>query len=272
MNNTFDFNRFSLLVKRQWVENRKLFLMASLSLIGLGMIGYPLSTNWDIGQISEAIQVLFFMGGLFFAGTLFTNYIFKDFSDKNNTTHFLMTPASHLEKLLSGGFYSFIVFPIVFLVIYFAIDYFFVGFANSFHDNLVAKNLIHEDILWKDNTIFYEQLSEKPRTFLQPLIGMWLMAQSAIIIGTIMFTRWAYIKTAFISFAFIIVLGFLTNYIFDFMIGDYDKQVISKTHQMFLLIKPTKDLMMDITIICFKYVFTPILLIIAYFKLKEKQV
>jgi hypothetical protein len=271
MNNTFDFNRFSLLVKRQWVENKKLFLMASLALVGLGIISYSLSSNWNIGQISEAIQVLSFMGGLFLASTLFTNYIFKDFSDKNSTTHFLMTPSSHLEKLLSGSFYSFIVFPIVFLAIYFAIDYFFVGFANSVHQDLVVKNLIHDNS-WKENTLWFDQLSEKPKTFLQPLIGMWLMAQSAIIVGTFMFTRWAYIKTAFISLAFIIALGFLTNYIFDFMIGDYDKEATAKMHNFYLLIKPTKDMLMDITIMCLKYVFTPIILIIAYLKLKEKQV
>ena len=271
MNNTFDFNRFSLLVKRQWVENKKLFLMASFALFGLGIFAYSLSTNWDNGHISDAVQVLFFMVGLFFVGTSFTNYIFKDFSDKNNTTHFLMTPSSHLEKLLSGCFYSFILFPIVFLAIYFAIDYFYVGFANSVHHNLVAKNLIHDNS-WKDNTLWFEQLSEKPTIVLQPMIGMWLMAQSVTVIGTIIFTRWSYIKTAFICFAFIIVLGFLTNYIFNFMIGDLDEQPLAKSSNFYQLIRPTKDLMQNITIICLKYVFTPILLLIAYFKLKEKQV
>lgn len=271
MNNTFDFNRFSLLVKRQWIENKRLFLMAILALLGLGIVGYTLSTNWNNGQISEAIQVLFFMGGLFFAGTLFTNYIFKDFADKNSTTHFLMTPSSHLEKLLSGSIYCFIIFPIVFLIIYFAIDYFFVGFANSFHHDLVTKNLIR-DGTWKDNNIFYKQLSANPKTFLQQLTGTWLITQSVMIIGTVMFTRWAYIKTAFISLAFIIALGFIANYVFDFMIGKLDEQAAAKSHNFYLLIKPTKDLMANITIICLKYVFTPILLLIAYFKLKEKQV
>jgi hypothetical protein len=271
MNNTFDFNRFSLLVKRQWVENRKLFLMASFALFGLGVFAYSLSINWDNGYISEAIQVLCFMGGLFLAGTFFTNYVFKDFSDKNSTTHFLMTPSSHLEKLLSGSFYSFIAFPIIFSVIFFTIDYFFVGLGNSVHHDLVAKNLIH-DASWKDNVLWFEQLSEKPAIVLQPMIGMWLMAQSATIIGTIMFTRWSYIKTAFIIFALIIALGFLTNYVFDFMIGALDEQAIAKTHNFYLLIRPTKDMLMKITIMCLKYVFTPILLLIAYFKLKEKQV
>ena len=168
MNNTFDFNRFSLLVKRQWVENKKLFLMASFALFGLGLFAYSLSTNWDNGHISESIQVICFMAGLFLAGTFFTNYIFKDFSDKNSTTHFLMTPSSHLEKLLSGSFYSFIAFPIIFFVIYSAIDYFFVGLANSVHHDLVAKNLIR-DVSWKDNVLWFEQLSEKPTVVLQAL-------------------------------------------------------------------------------------------------------
>ncbi len=271
MNNTFDFNRFSLLVKRQWIENKKLFLMASFALLGLGVFAYSLSINWDNGHISEAIQVLCFMGGLFLAGTFFANYIFKDFSDKNSTTHFLMTPSSHLEKLLSGALYSFIIFPIVIIAIYFAIEYFFVGMGNSVHHNLVVKNLIH-DGSWKDNVLWFEQLSEKPAIVLQPMIGLWLMAQSVTIIGTIMFTQWSYIKTAFISFAFIIALGFFANYVFDFMIGRLDEQAIVKNHNFYQLIKPTKDMLTDITIICLKYVFTPILLLIAYFKLKEKQV
>jgi hypothetical protein len=268
MNNTFDFNRFSLLVKRQWVENKKLFLMGCFALIGFGVVLYSLTSNWDRGDISNAVQVLFFIGGLFIGGTYFTNYIFKDFSDKNSSTNFLMIPSSHLEKLLSGCFYSFIVFPALFLAVFFVTDYFFVGFANSFHQKLVLKNLLHDNS-WKENTVFFDQLFEKPGSFLQPLIGTWFIAQSVAIIGTVKFTQWSYIKTVFISFAFIIALGFFVNFVFNIFLEDFDKK---STANIYAQIKPTKELLQEITIICLKYVFTPILLLIAYFKLKEKQV
>ncbi len=271
MNNSFNYTRFSLLVKRQWVENKKLFLMASFALWGLGVIYYSLGINWEMGHISDAVQPMYFIGSLFIGGTFFTNYIFKDFSDKNASTNFLLIPASHLEKLLSACLYSFIVFPTVFLILFFITDYFFVNFANSVHEGLVLKNNLRDES-WKDNELWYRQLLEKPDIFFKPLIGAWFIAQAFMMIGSVMFIRWSFIKTAFVVFAIIFSLALLSNYVFDFFIGEFDKLAEGSKRGTFLQVQPTKDFLKMLTGIAIKYVFTPILLLIAFLKLKEKQV
>lgn len=271
MNNSFNYTRFSLLVKRQWVENKKLFLMASFALWGLGVICYSLGANWEIGDIASAIQPMYFFGSLFIAGTFFTNYIFKDFSDKNASTNFLLIPGSHLEKLLSSCLYCFIVFPTVFLILFFITDYFFVNLANSVHADFVLKNTIRDES-WKDNELWYHQLLETPDLLSQALIGGWFIAQAFMMIGSMMFIRWSYIKTAFVAFAIIFSLAILSNYVFDFFIGEFDKLAEGSKRGIFLQVEPTKDYLKMLTGIAIKYVFTPILLVIAFLKLKEKQV
>lgn len=270
MNNTFNFNRFSLLIKRQWVENKKLFLMASGILLGLGSVFYLLLSNWKIGTIDNGVQEGTFMVGIFIGGTLFTNYIFKDFADKNNSTSFLLTPASHFEKLLSGSFYSLIIFPLVFMALFFLMDYFFITMANTIHQDLsVAKNLEIQE--WEKNISHFNRLSQRPNVFFGSILGGWFITQAFMVLGTITFSRWAYIKTGFVGFAIMLVVGIISNYVFDGMISGLAEQVESN-NILYPKVMPTVEILRDITIFILKYIFTPLLLLIAYFKLKEKQV
>jgi hypothetical protein len=271
MNNTFNFNRFSLLLKRQWIENKKLFLMASVILLGLGSVFYLLLSNWRIGNIDSGVQAVTFMTGIFIGGTLFTNYIFKDFADKNSTTSFLLTPASHLEKLLSGSFYCLIIFPIVFIALYFMMDYFFVTMANTIHQNLsTTENL--KDTQWSENVPYLNQYTIEHYLALSPQIGAWFITQAFMVLGTITFSRWAYIKTGFVGFVIMLMIGIITNYVFEGMIAGLEEQAQTNNYHLYPQIMPTQEWLRDITIFILKYIFTPLLLLIAYFKLKEKQV
>ncbi|PWK16813.1 hypothetical protein LV89_04695 [Arcicella aurantiaca] len=272
MNNSFNYTRFSLLVKRQWVENKKLFLMASFALFGLGVIFYSLSTNWEIGQISDVTRPMFLVGGLYIAGSFFTNYLLKDFADKNASTNFLLIPASHLEKLLSVCVYSFFAFPILIFIIFFVTDYFFVHLANSVHASLVLKNHIVNDKSWQENELWYKQMFEKTDDFVYALIGSWFITQTFTMVGSIMFIRWSYIKTAFIGFAVILTLILCSNFVMGLLIGEFDRMPESSKHGFYLQVKPTRDFLEMLIRMAMKFVFTPILLLIAFLKLKEKQV
>jgi hypothetical protein len=272
MNNSFNYTRFSLLVKRQWVENKKLFLMASFALFGLGVTFYSLSTNWEVGHISDVTRPMFLIVGLYIAGSFFTNYLLKDFSDKNASTNFLLIPASHLEKLLSVSIYSFFAFPIFIFIIFFISDYIFVHLANSVHASLVLKNHIVNDKSWQENELWYKQLFGKTDDFVYALIGSWFITQAFTMVGSIMFIRWSYIKTAFIGFAVILTLTLFSNFLMNLLIGEFDKISESSKNALYIQIKPTKDFLQMLTRIALKFVFTPILLLIAFLKLKEKQV
>lgn len=271
MNNTFDFNRFSLLVKRQWVENKKLFLMEILILVGLEIVFYTLSSEFEKAQLGATIQFVVFFIGFFICGALFTNSIFKDFSDRNSTTGFLLTPASHLEKLMNGTLFSLIVFPIVFLTVFYILDNAFVSYLNYSHDLLIQKYPLKFKG-WKENVPFFTQLLEKPDAFINQYFASWLVTQIFVIVGSITFNRWSLIKTGVFGLALLFAVGLISTYVFDFFIEDVETKAQASVQNIYSLISPTREFLRDITIMGFKYVLSPILLLIAYFKLKEKQV
>ena len=265
MNNTFDFNRFSLLVKRQWVENRKLFLMASFGILGILVIINSLIMKWETGYLHENGRFAIFLLSIFFAGSVFANYVLKDLSDKNSSTSFLLVPASHFEKFLTGVFYTFIVFPIVFLTLFYVIDLGFVSIGNNIKDGLKVPGI-------KNAQIYNFMIDSKNiRETLGEILGYWLVIQAFILVGAAQFEGRSYIKTASTGFAVLFLVGFtayLSNRLFlDDIILQFQHKGYSRE-----LVKPTKQLFNNIFVIVLIYVLPPILLVIAYFKLKEKQV
>lgn len=265
MNNTFDFNRFSLLVKRQWVENKKLFLMASFGIVGILVILNSLIMRWESGTIYEFARFLIFNLSLFLSGSIFANYVFKDISDKNSGTSFLLIPASHFEKFLTGVLYAFIIFPIVFLALFYFVDYGFVSIGDNIKDGMKSsgvKNIqLYSFIFGNKNT--KEELGR--------IIGFWLVVQAFVLMGAAQFEGRSYVKTTFMGFALLILIGFVVYLSDKLLLNDIIKQFQNKGYSR-ELVKPTKDVVSGIFKICLIYVFPSVLLLIAYFKLKEKQV
>jgi hypothetical protein len=269
MNNTFDFNRFSLLVKRQWVENKKIFLMAVVILLGLGIVLYSSNMSFITGEVL-ALQgrMTILIGCFFLTGTFFTNYILKDFANKNDGTNLLLIPASHFEKLLSASSYIFIIFPIIYLLLSYILDTTFVNIGNSIMSSYNSGDVIKNDV---KNQYLLLYLFNSKTLNLDVLMGIWLMIQSSIMVGSIHFEGWAYIKTAFTGFILFFSMYLIAGFAFETLVTDLAHKVEINSNA-YSQIKPTHDMLNNIIFMALKYVFTPILLLIAYFKLKEKQV
>lgn len=265
MNNTFDFNRFSLLVKRQWVENKKLFLMASFGIMGILVVINSLIMMWQTGALNESARFPFFLLALFFGGSIFANYVFKDLSDKNSSTSFLLVPASHVEKFLTGVFYAFIIFPIVFLTLFYVVDYGFVSIGNNIKDGLKSSGMKNMQLYT------FIMNSKKIQESLGEIIGFWLIIQAFILMGAAQFEGRSYVKTAFTGFALLFLIGFVVYLSDKLFLSDITKQFQNKGYSR-ELVKPTKDIIDGILGVVSIYVLPPTLLVIAYFKLKEKQV
>ena len=265
MNNTFDFNRFSLLVKRQWVENKKLFLMASFGIMGIIIVINSLIMTSEKGRIYESARFSILLLSLFLGGSIFTNYVFKDLSDKNSSTSFLLVPASHFEKFSTGVLYAFVVFPIVFLTLFYVVDLGFATIGNNIKEGLKVpgiKNIqLHTFIINNKNI----------REMGGGIIGFWLVIQAFILMGAAQFEGRSYIKTAFMGFALLFLIGFVIYVSNKFLLSDITEQFQNKGYSR-ELVKPTKDMIGGILGICLIYVLPPILLVTAYLKLKEKQV
>ena len=263
MNNFFNYHRFALLVRRQWIENRRLFLMALATLLGLGIFFYALNMDWEKGVLLNVMsRIIIFYLGFFLSGSFFTNYIFRDLSDKNSSTSFLLVPSSHFEKQLSASLYIFVIFPIAFFILFLIIDYSFVSIGDGIMDDL--KN--------KTGLLPNKMLSEYLKTNearLDIMIPQWLCVQAFMILGSISFTGWSYIKTAFAGFAVIFIIVLFKLLMDKLLWQDLTNQF---TGTQSFQIQPTEEILNEYIMFGIKYVLAPLLLVIAYFKLKEKQV
>lgn len=122
MNNTFNMNRFWLLVRRQWTENKKVYLLLwgviLISLVGLTIF----SEKYD----QYMLHILLFC----FGGCVMVTTLFSRWSDFGRSSFFLLLPASSTEKFLCGLFYGLILFiPVYslnFVFIRYIVTYLFV--------------------------------------------------------------------------------------------------------------------------------------------------
>src|SRR5436853_239423 len=101
MNQFFDLQRFLLVMKKHWGENRKLMILSTVAIASLLLIWYFLElliTNF--GPIDEFLQAITYFFGLFLIGCLYASLLFTDLSTRPKGINFMMVPASRFEKLL----------------------------------------------------------------------------------------------------------------------------------------------------------------------------
>jgi hypothetical protein len=140
MNNTFNMNRFWLLVRRQWTENKKVFLLLwaviSFTLLGLTLF----SEKYELFIL---YILLFCFGGCVMVLTMFSRW-----SDFGRSSFFHLLPASSAEKFLCGLFYGLILFiplfSLNFLFIRYIVTYMFI---MIFPNNLVPFSSLIESAI-----------------------------------------------------------------------------------------------------------------------------
>ncbi|HEV7620836.1 MAG TPA: hypothetical protein VGO09_03835, partial [Flavisolibacter sp.] len=130
MNDTFNLQRFGLLLKKTLLERPVQMFGFTALLLALVLILYFVSKSL-IGY--NAAQNLSFIWGLAGGGCFLASFVFSYFASNAIGSSYLTLPASHLEKWLCGILIAGVLYPIIFMLFYRLIDIFFVGI---FHNNL----------------------------------------------------------------------------------------------------------------------------------------
>ena len=101
MNDIFSINRFGLLVRRQWAENKKRYLLLwgeiSLALVLISILK---------GNDLSPFKFLLFLAG----GYAVTVTLFSDWQDFGRSSFYLLLPVSAFEKLACGLFYGLVLY------------------------------------------------------------------------------------------------------------------------------------------------------------------
>jgi len=210
-------NRFGLLLKRQWLEFGKIYLMSLVVLtaiiVGMYFFNTPKIghdnfrwTNTNFTQLGFKLP-LFLVAGLLFISIVASTY-FGVLGQKSKAIMELMTPASVVEKFLCGIFFTVIVSILSYLLIFYVVDKIFIQYINSLWENQKLLNYHTQKLTPVIFSNIFDDITEEPEykfLFVSPFL-----ISSIFFLGSVYFNRFHYIKTAVSITAFLTFIITLT--------------------------------------------------------------
>ena len=260
MNSIFSFQRFGNLMKKQFAEYYKAYLMGAGVLVGLMTLACTFIVDATKEPLGLDSQRDLFNITLMIVGAIFTSASFTDAGEKKQAIYLLTLPATLFEKYLVRWVISYLVFLVVFIVLYYIV---IIPFAGLYHGSGKETggivNIVNEHN-FEIAMIYYS------------------LVHSLMFFGAIFFRKIHLIKTAFSIFGILVVLNAINSVMIKQMLG---LRSIDIRSNMFATLNiqesdgfhsmnagPSVELMVNIMWVSI----TLVLWTAAYFRLKEKQV
>ena len=258
MNNTFDIKRFCMLFKKHTLENSKTYLLSAGVLTGLMFIFLGFNSYSSNGHLLMYVQIPFFIFMLLIAGSIFTSIVFTELGDKSKAIPTLMLPASHFEKYLVSWLYSYVIFQLVYVGVFYLTASIVV---NMGHHELEVDKVINV-FDWQKNECWYAFVA-------------YGFIHAFAFFGAIFFKKLHFIKTAMAFFAGLVLLTLVNKPIVSALIpGDVKSIPFQRLdiyeHDRYFNIRAS-DGMMNISL-CVLALVVLLLWAATYLRVKEKEV
>ncbi|MBA3898701.1 MAG: hypothetical protein H0X62_00590 [Bacteroidetes bacterium] len=242
--NQLNISRLGLFIRRQAVLNVS-SLWVSLGAISGVLIIITLLVAVFSPYNLESLKGLY-MTVLYISGLIFTSKVFAELHKPQKAYALLTLPVSNLEKTLGAWIISSPVFIIIYLVFIFliiSISSMIVGSASA---------LVN----------FFDQDTWRP-------IAVYMVIQPIFLLGASTFRGNNFLKTVFSIFLFNVVVsvfaGLLVYILFEG--GSLHQGSVSPDFISF-----ATDTVVPVISFMFWYLLAPFMLLVSYFKLKERQV
>jgi len=254
MNTILDINRLGLLLKRYFVENKK----RELTFWGIATVIFMLMHLTGSTEKSASVEIFLYISGLIFAARTF-----KIFGYTPGGMHFLLIPATHFEKLVSGIILNTFYYFGMILITYAIGTVFGTVAGNIFFEtsNPIQFAFFHFDPSVNITGHAGENLFSKFIAF--------ALIQSVFMVGSLHFKRNAAGQTFLALSVFFIILVSIELLLLKATFGTYHLN-----GQMINLSISGDDLLFKSKLVgsIIKYSLIPFFWIVAYFRLIEKQV
>ncbi|HRZ98407.1 MAG TPA: hypothetical protein P5084_12695 [Paludibacter sp.] len=250
MNTTFSFYRLGLLLNRFFVENKQ----KELTFWAIAIVVFMLMYN--------AASVGMF---IIIAGFIFASRIYKSFGYTPGGMHYLLIPATHLEKLVSG-----IILSTIYFLIGVLISYMLGNTIGTHLGNLIfgTNNEVNLQLFDFSNKMQYMDSGT-----IYPYIDMFIgfaIVQSIFLLGSIYFKRNPIGKTFLAIIAFSVVIG-----LFEVFLLKLNFDITSLQHENINInILDLKSMFPGAETFgqIIKFSIAPFFWVVSYFRLTEKEV
>jgi hypothetical protein len=273
MNDTFNINRFGLLLRRQWLEFGKIFLITLGVAFGVIATFYTLNF-WPVFVYDSLSYVsigfrepLFVIFGFLFITVVASNY-FAHLGQKPKTIIELLLPASTFEKFLASVVFTAILSVLGYILIFYLTDLVFMTKLRDIPTGINSGRYYTQTVDGKElNIDRYVYLFDamKNNMFLPFYIAP-LFVTSIFLLGSIYFEKFHYIKTAISVMLFSGIGGYIFGKAAEFLMSNRRPIGLPR----FLIGRGTNNL--ELIIMFVVLLLTVIFWAITYVRLKEKEV
>lgn len=261
MNNVFNWSRFLRVCKQNMINNKRLMLYASVGYIGVIFIVLTIArvgNDFEPLGANAFLQLMVTFLAIF--GILYIGYSFPSLRNKESSISYLTLPASTFEKLLfefgNRVFLALIVLPFLFWLAFNVHGFVFELANKKAFDPIGISDLLAIDISPIDEMIWAKAL----------IVSCTLLVLVLPFTGAAIFSKQPLIKTLF-SIAIILTGYFGIIYIVMEPLGLGDYEV---NGDLFLLPEKENSALRFFSIVA--SIATLVMLVVAYLKLKEKEV
>jgi hypothetical protein len=177
----FSLYRVWLLCKKQWAENRQLYILGLLATAGIMgaafLIPVTIAEGLDYGH-----QRAILFGGAGIIGAVFTSTILSQFNDKTKGIQALTLPASAAEKLVAAILYTLLIFPLAYLLVAYPV--------------MMIIRYIDVDMVGHTNPLYDLSLNGR----VSETVGLYVTLQAAVLLCSVLFKRYTIVKTIVLVF------------------------------------------------------------------------
>jgi len=201
MHNLFSFQRFGRLFRKHTAEHLREYLMGVAVLFGIMLVVMGMMSYLQNGSMNASMQTMAFTFFLLGAGAYFTGTIFQQFGPKNQAIAALCLPASSFEKYLVGWLYSFVLFLLVYVPMFYLADEILLLLFNTPENYHEAVGLFAPEQKTYAGIFFYAML------------------HAVTLVGAISFEKEQLRNTGFVTLAFLGIASLLNFRVLKALFG-----------------------------------------------------
>src|SRR5581483_1603400 len=271
MNVVFDLNRWLLYVGKHWNENRKKYLLSLGAIAGLLVLWFSfliLTSGTRPEPFANNLQTVTYYVGLFLCGSLLASLMFADLSDGPKAIHFLLVPASTLEKLLSALLYGVVLFLISYTIVFHLVDFIMVKVA--YNATIAANHAVSLPPGAAQVANVFVTPREQGDNFYIYFFLVYIGIQSAFLLGSVYFVKFNYVKTAVSVLVIFVCLAFFIHKVMGSFMPDGN---FNEPFSIYRIYKPggaiavtLPDWLSNILLFLFKYAMAPVFYVATYFR------